>query len=158
VGESGEFGHYRAVVTTAALPSLMRNGHPDAERMREFVVELECARVMAPRGAETRMTFAGDISALLVAEGNMQGALEMEQIWNDLTSPLPFLTICSYPSSPFEGADAQAFPHVCAEHFAIARSRQCQSLAENVTDAFRSRRCSLDWCGLRRRHRWKPAA
>lgn len=122
VGESGEFGAYRAADAAAALSSVMRNGHPDADRIRALLAELERFRVMGPRGAESRLTFAGDISALLVAEGNVEAALELEHIWSDLTSTLPFLTICVYPMAPFEGADGRAFPHVCAEHFAIAHA------------------------------------
>jgi len=127
VGESGEFGHYRATDTAAALSSVMTNGHPDAERIRERLVELERVRVMGPRGADTRMTFVGDMAALLVAEGNVEAALEMERVWNDLTSTLPFLTICAYPMSPFEGADGRVFPHLCAEHFAIAHAPESAS-------------------------------
>jgi hypothetical protein len=122
LGESGEFGHYRALDAATALSSFMRNGHPDADRMRELIVELERDRVMKPRGAESRLIFVGDLAGLLVAEGNMQGALEIEHIWNSLTGTLPFLTICSYPMSPFERSDGQVFPRLCAEHFAIAHA------------------------------------
>jgi CheY-like chemotaxis protein len=127
VGESGEFGHYRAIDAAAALASVMRNGHPDADLMRELVGGLERTRAMGPRGAESRLTFAGEIAAQLVAEGNVEGALEMEHIWNDLTSPLPFLTICSYPMSPLDGADERVFPHLCAEHFAVAHTPESAS-------------------------------
>lgn len=122
VGESGNFGQYRATDAAAALSSFMRNGRPDADRMRELLSDFERARVMGPRGAESRLTFVGDISALLVAEGKMQDALAVERTWNSVTGGLPYLTICSYLTQPFEGADGHVFPHLCAEHFAVAHA------------------------------------
>ncbi len=77
---------------------------------------------MGPRGAESRLTFVGDMSAHLLAEGNSQAAMEVEHIWNDLTRTLRFLTICCYPTSPFDSVDGRMFPQLCNEHFAVAHA------------------------------------
>ena len=121
-GDTGQFGHYRAVDAADALSSIMRNGRPDADRMREVIAEIERTRVMGPRGAESRLTFVGDMSSHLLAEGNGQAAMEVEHAWSDLTRTLRFLTICCYPTSPFDSVDGRVFPQLCNEHFAVAHA------------------------------------
>jgi hypothetical protein len=121
-GETGEFGQYHATDALAALSSIMRNGRPDADLLRALVADVERTRVMGPRGADSRLTFVGDVSSHLLAEGNSQAAFEVEHLWTELTRALPILTVCSYPMSPFESADGEVFPRLCNEHFAVAHA------------------------------------
>jgi len=100
----------------------MRNGRPDAERLRHFVAEIERTRVQGPGEAESRLTVVGDMSAHLLAAGNSQAALEVERLWDSLTRTLPFLTICCYPMSPFDSLHGRLFPQLCGEHFAVAHA------------------------------------
>jgi CheY-like chemotaxis protein len=121
-GEAGEDGRYHASDAAESLSSIMRNGRPDAERLRHFVAEIERTRVQGPSEAESRLTVVGDMSAHLLAAGNSQAALEVERLWDSLTRTLPFLTICCYPMSPFDGLDGRLFPQLCGEHFAVAHA------------------------------------
>ena len=121
-GEAGEDGRYHASDAAESLSSIMRNGRPDAERLRHFVAEIERTRVQGPSEAESRLTVVGDMSAHLLAAGNSQAALEVERLWDSLTRTLPFLTICCYPMSPFDSLDGRLFPQLCGEHFAVAHA------------------------------------
>ena len=121
-GEAGEDGRYHASDAAESLSSIMRNGRPDAERLRQFVAEIERTRAQGPGEAESRLTVVGDMSAHLLAAGNSQAALEVERLWDSLTRTLPFLTICCYPMSPFDGLDGRLFPQLCGEHFAVAHA------------------------------------
>jgi CheY-like chemotaxis protein len=121
-GEAGDYGRYHASDAAESLSSIMRNGRPDAERLRHFVAEIARTRVQGPGEAESRLTVVGDMSAHLLAAGNSQAALEVERLWDSLTRTLPFLTICCYPMSPFDSLDGRLFPQLCGEHFAVAHA------------------------------------
>ena len=79
-GEAGDYGRYHASDAAESLSSIMRNGRPDAERLRHFVAEIERTRVQGPGEAESRLTVVGDMSAHLLAAGNSQAALEVEHL------------------------------------------------------------------------------
>ena len=121
-GEAGDYGRYHASDAAESLSSIMRNGRPDAERLRQFVAEIERTRAQGPGEAESRLTVVGDMSAHLLAAGNSQAALEVERLWDSLTRTLPFLTICCYPMSPFDSLHGRLFPQLCGEHFAVAHA------------------------------------
>jgi CheY-like chemotaxis protein len=122
VGELGMYDQYHAADAMEAVSSIVRNGCPDADCIRELVNEIERARVKGPRGAESRMTFVGDVSSHLVRSGNSRASMELEQIWTTLTSTLPFLTVCCYPTAPFAETGDGVFPELCAQHFAVTRA------------------------------------
>jgi CheY-like chemotaxis protein len=126
VGESGDYGAYRAMDSAAALELILRREQLDIDRMRELVAETDRTRMNGSRGADSILTFVGDISTHLL-DVNPQLAVELEQAWTDATQSLRFLTVCCYATPWFESADAQMFPRFCAEHLAVAH------LAENAT-------------------------
>jgi hypothetical protein len=98
----------------------MRDGRPDKERLRTFMHTLDRLRLSAPNGPGSRLTIVGDLSASLCREDDFEAALEIERIWNELTRPLPFSTICSYPIECFDQAAAQnTLPRICAEHSGV---------------------------------------
>ncbi len=53
----------------------------------------------------------GEMVALLWAEGDRNGALVLEELWNDLTRRLSFPLLCAYPAS-FFATDAESVVHV----------------------------------------------
>lgn len=126
VGESGDHGAYRAMDSGTALELILRGEQLDIDRMRALVAETDRTRMKGSRGADSILTFVGDISTHLL-DVNPQMAVELEQAWNEVTKSLRFLTVCCYSTPWFDNADAQMFPRFCAEHLAIAH------LAENPT-------------------------
>jgi DNA-binding NarL/FixJ family response regulator len=121
VGESGEYGRYRASDSIAAATSIMRNDHPVAERIEDYVAGLERWRATTA-GLGSRLTLVGDIAGQLLLSGNVHAAMEVEHLWNDLTHTLPFLTVCCYPMTSIFNTHADLHPQLCAEHFAVAHS------------------------------------
>ena len=58
--------------------------------------------------------------ALLWAEGNREGALRLEKLWNDLGKIKSFSLLCAYPMSVFHGdANTVPFAHVCEQHSTV---------------------------------------
>jgi CheY-like chemotaxis protein len=124
VPASGEHGRYRAFDAAETLDALMRDGRPDAELMDAAIADLERVRIATAVGVNPRLTLVGQIAVPLLENGDPDGAMEIERLWNRLTHPLPLLGICCYPLSCFAGlAGADLFSDVCAEHWAIGSAR-----------------------------------
>jgi DNA-binding NarL/FixJ family response regulator len=120
VGLLAERGQYVEQDSAVALLSVMHDGRPDRERVAEIVHDLDRLRLTAPNGPRRRLTIVGDISGSLCANGEFEAAVELERIWDELTRPLPFFTVCCYRSDCFERATARhQLARVCAEHSAV---------------------------------------
>jgi hypothetical protein len=115
----------RIVVMDAAesLSQFMRDGKPDAGCLADIVRDLDRLRLSSAGGPQSRLTIFGEMAVLLCRDGNVQAAVEVERIWSDLTRPLPFLTVCSYPIECFQDEESRKlFPSVCAEHGVVSHT------------------------------------
>ncbi len=120
VGELGEYGPYRAMDSGAAFAPIMRHGEVDFDRVVELVAQTDRTRVSGSRGADSILTFVGDVSThLLDIDPGL--AVRLEHAWNEATRSLRFLTVCAYSTPRFENADARTFPQLCAEHVAVTQ-------------------------------------
>jgi DNA-binding NarL/FixJ family response regulator len=115
-----ERGQYVAHDSALALSQVMHDGRPDKARLAEIIDGLDQWRLAVPNGPRGRLTIFGEMTVSLCRNGDFEAALEVERIWNELTRPLPFFTICSYPIDCFEEADGRnQLANVCAEHSAV---------------------------------------
>ena len=61
-----------------------------------------------------------EMVALLWDTGHVAAAIELEALWNDLSSRLPFSLLCAYPARLMTGeADAGALEEVCRLHMGV---------------------------------------
>lgn len=112
-----EQGQYVAQDSARALSRAMHDGRPDKGRLAEMINGFDQSRLAFPEGPRRRLTVFGDMSVSLCRNGDFEAALELERIWNELTRPLPFFTICSYPIDCFaQPAARNQLANVCAEH------------------------------------------
>jgi CheY-like chemotaxis protein len=117
-------GQYLVLDAAESLAQFMRDGRADADRHAEIVRDLERSRLAFSDSADCRLTIFGEMAVLLCRNGEVEAALDVEQIWNRLTRSLPFLTVCSYPIECFRGpAHAKLFPDICGEHWAVIHAR-----------------------------------
>ncbi|MDT7605062.1 MAG: hypothetical protein QOF61_3059 [Acidobacteriota bacterium] len=108
--ESGQF-----VVLDAAetLSKFMVDGSPDPVRFTEVIGGL-IARVAKGR---PRVRAFGEMVALLWAEGNQDGAIRLEELWNDLGKAYQFSLFCAYPMHGFGGEHfVEPLGNVCTTH------------------------------------------
>jgi hypothetical protein len=99
----------------------MPNDEPDAAAIADMVDGLERARLAAARGPHPRLTLVGEMAAILCHAGKFEAALQLEQLWNDLTRELPILTVCAYPIECFDQTAApERSQRFCAQHSAIS--------------------------------------
>jgi CheY-like chemotaxis protein len=125
VGELERQGRYLAFDAAESLTQVMRNGQPDADSLAEIVHGLERARLASARSPHSRLALIGEIAVPLCRSGNLEAVLQLEQLWNDLTRPLPFLTVCAYPIECFDRKVAPGLlPGVCVQHSVISHATE----------------------------------
>jgi DNA-binding NarL/FixJ family response regulator len=116
-------GRYIAWDAADALARFMRNGLPDVDLLAELVDAVDRSRLASTDRANSRVTIFGQLSVLLCRSGNAEGAIQLERLWNRLTSSLPFLTLCGYPVQCFQDtAHPDLFSKISAEHWAVSHA------------------------------------
>ena len=95
----------------ATLDRLMRDGALDHAAFADVVGGV--IRTAAAGGRPVRAF--GEMVALLWQRGDVTGALELETLWNELMTSVPFSLYCAYPSV----ADADDFARICRAHTAV---------------------------------------
>jgi DNA-binding NarL/FixJ family response regulator len=119
-GSRGQ-GWCRAMDSVAVFAQCIRNGWPDAERVREVIETIERSRLATASGASTRVTiFVGH----LPKDHRSDIAVRFEHLWATLTSSVPFFTVCVYPIDGF-GSDGfpDGCPGLCGEHGMVSYAR-----------------------------------
>lgn len=98
------------------LGRVMVDGAPDTERFRAVIGGAVEAATAGQRGAR----IFGEMVAILWDDGDIPGAIAVEDLWNDLLEEHHFGLLCGYPSSAFEHAeDTREFHTVCSKHLAV---------------------------------------
>jgi signal transduction histidine kinase len=96
-----------------ALSKFMVNGSPDPALFAEIIGDI-IARAGEGR---PRVRIYGEMVALLWAEGNYDGAIRLEELWNDLQNKHSFSLFCAYPMDGFAGeGPGRGLLHVCTTH------------------------------------------
>ena len=106
-------GRYLSVDASETLSGFMMNGAPDETRFSEIM-----SRWLRPTpGTGGPLRVFGEMVALLWSEGNGDGAIRLEELWNHLSRKYSFSLLCAYPLSAFAGQPNQSsFLQVCREH------------------------------------------
>ena len=98
---------------TETLRRFTVDGSLDADRFVEAIGAL-----VAPASDDGRQVRVyGEMVALLWDAGNVAGAIELERLWNELGTQVPFSLFCAYPASIASDADsADDFAELCHLH------------------------------------------
>ena len=125
-------GKYVPLDAETQLQRFMVDKEPDGHLFREALSPIVSRRL---QGA--RMRVFGEMVALLWQSGNIKGAIQLEQLWNELLQDNSFVLYCAYPMSCFgETALAQPLMDVCAAH---SRVIPAESYTGLTTDESRQR-------------------
>lgn len=90
------------------LATFMNGTTPDRDRF------VEQADAIATPGA---YVFGELVDLLWSEDGNPEGALQLEGLWNELTARLSLQLLCAYPMKTFARiADSDAFATLCEAH------------------------------------------
>ena len=99
------------------LAKFMRRGAPDPALFTELVAPVIENASRAAAGGRGRLAAFGEMVALLWADGKIDAALQLEELWNRLAETYAFSLCCAYPMSGFLGnPHAAPFLKICAQH------------------------------------------
>jgi hypothetical protein len=103
--------HLHFVDAQQMLNRFMRAGRPDSELFAEHLGG--ALETMTQGGVGLRAY--GEMVALLWAQGNPEGAIALEKLWNTLAERRRFSLLCAYPVKTLGKAHA-GFDEMCAAH------------------------------------------
>lgn len=113
-------GRYIVLDAEQTLKEIYRDRKIDAERFTVLVGKAVVAAAANRRGEHPRVVVFGELVALLVAKGDFEAAIRLEQLWNDLVRRHSFSLRCAYPMDEFAGGKhTEAFLRICAEHSGV---------------------------------------
>ena len=108
-----ESGRLALVDADTALASFMRGVSPDRDLFRENIGGL-IERISA---GSARTCAFGEMVDVLWRAGNAAGAIELEQLWNDLSQELSFSLLCGYGLASFASTESyEQFEQICSLH------------------------------------------
>jgi signal transduction histidine kinase len=123
-------GRYRALDAAETLSFFMLNGLPDETLFNSFMRHTLSSIRPDAGGKPPRLVLFGEMVALLWSEGNIDAAIKLEQLWNDLAPVHAFHLHCAYPMKAFDqDGHAQAFLKICAEHTHVVPTENYTALA-----------------------------
>jgi signal transduction histidine kinase len=103
---------------------------PDPERFKSLVGKVLKKGVGGTTRTVTRAY--GEMVDLLWKDGNVDGAIRLEQLWNDVAATHPLSLLCSYGMTNFHReSHAHGFAAICREHLqVIPTERYTQSTGD----------------------------
>lgn len=114
-------GIYISLDAAETLSTIMVNGEPDRLRFFEGLCGLIDSAGKAAKTEHPHVAICGECVGLLCAEGNVNAAIRLEEVGNDLTESNDVEIMCAYPLGSVHGEDSDAYDRICAEHTAVYR-------------------------------------
>lgn len=114
---------YRYIVLDAhsTLTTLIHDGKIDRRRFHDDMGQL--MRQAASRGQPVYA--CGEIAPTLMAQGTAATAIEMEDLWNELSRHFSFTMLCAYAQSSFaHDSNGRAMRKLCAIHSHVIPASQ----------------------------------
>ncbi len=111
-----EQGRYVALDAAETMARFMRDGWPDAALFTD-VADRMLRPLAAAAGANPHISAFGEMVALLWEQGNSEGAVRLEQLWNEVMRIYPMSLRCAYPIGTFDReVHGDSLLRICAEH------------------------------------------
>jgi hypothetical protein len=121
-------GRYIPNDAAETLAKFMRGGKPDRVLFDELARPVIEKAKAAASGGRGRIAAFGEMVALLWSSGNIDAALQLEELWNRLAEEYTFSLCCAYPMSGFLGnPHAAPFLKICAQHTHVFPAEQRRS-------------------------------
>jgi len=101
------------------LSTFMAGGLPDAARFRRSMDGIlgSHARFGDPTRERRPVLAFGEMTDLLARQGNLEGALRLEELWNELAETYTFSLLCAYSLGAFsEDTHDAALRAICNQH------------------------------------------
>ena len=114
-----EQGRYIALDAADTLSTFMLNGMPDVVRFLKLFDDLVVTASKAVKADQARVAIFGEMCHLLWAQGNVEAAIQVEKLGNQLVQTYDLDILCGYSLGSVRGMDSHIFQRICAEHSAV---------------------------------------
>ena len=108
---------YVSVSITELLAKVMVNGGPDPTRFVNAAEEL-LTEVARRAGQHAEIAACGECSPTVWADGKVEAAIQLEQLWDDVAKSRKMDILCAYPLAARDES-VPAVRRLCAEHTAV---------------------------------------
>jgi signal transduction histidine kinase len=123
-------GQLALVDADELLATFMDDRRPHPSRFRSTVGALLLG---AARGPQTPVRVFGEMVDILCRNGNIEGAIELEKLWNDLARKHRFSLLCGYSMSSFsKGAHGSSVSQICDTHAHVLPTERYQQAGEEA--------------------------
>ena len=120
IGAAIEEGRYIALDAADALAKFMVNGLPDRILFLMLLGNLVAEATEVARGEEARVAIFGECVELLCAQGNLEAAIQVEKLGNQLAKEHDLDILCGYNLRTVHSS-SHISEQICAEHSAVIR-------------------------------------
>jgi hypothetical protein len=115
-----EDGRYISLDAADTVSTCMVNGLPDPVRFTKITSELIVRAAKAAKGQQRRVVACGECAPLLWAQGNAEGTIRLERLWDQIARSHGVEILCGYLLSSFQiDLGSYVFEKICAEHSAV---------------------------------------
>jgi hypothetical protein len=128
-------GRWLALDAQKTLNEFMVGSMPDPQRFATLiggVLDRLGSAVPDHRSEKATVAAFGEMVALLWDQGNSEGSLRLEQLWNDLAASHAFHLSCGWPLRFFSRTnDAQSVDQICSEHTHVTPTPGYDAIGED---------------------------
>jgi KaiC/GvpD/RAD55 family RecA-like ATPase len=113
-------GRYIPLDIADALSKFMVDGLPDPDRFQKATSSVITQAARAAKGTPPRVAVCGECAPALWVEGKVDGAIQLEHLWDEITKQYDLEVLCGYVLTDFQ-RDHQNHvrERICAEHSAV---------------------------------------
>jgi signal transduction histidine kinase len=113
-------GRYLALDAAETLDGFMLNGSPDEFRFGECIGDMISRSAHAALHENATVSIYGDMVSVLWQRRDTQGALRLEELWNQLSADYSFRLLCGCPITGFDRkTHTDLFARICCQHNAV---------------------------------------
>jgi PAS domain S-box-containing protein len=124
-------GRYIPLDAGETLERVMFHERPDRQKFRDAIDPVVKRAGNMLRNRSAMVSAFGEMVAILWVDGNHEGAIELEHLWNDLLQRYTVNLLCAYPIEGFaRRTDAEKFGAICSEHTAVIPSESYTSVQD----------------------------
>ena len=126
-----EQGRYIALDAAETLAQFMVGGSPDQALFREVIGNVITQASAATAREDSKVAVYGEMVTILWQSGEGEAAMQLEDLWNDLSEIHSFYLRCGYPLSSFDReAHTEAFGKICRQHQAVIPAESYTALVD----------------------------
>lgn len=116
-----EQGCYIPLDVTKTLSSFMVNDLPDPVRFFGVAGNLLATAANAATGRHSRVSFCGEGTAILWAQGKADASIRLEQLWDEIAKTHNTNILCGFVLNSFQRQrESHIYQKICAVHSAVS--------------------------------------